>query len=221
MARVKPRRSFADGGFMINHHIAGAATFKVEPTLRADSILSCNEVRHGALQGAALLGISTILLASGCASYRVGSASLYAPDVATVYVPMIESDSFRRDLGERLTEAVIKEIQLKTPFNVVGTPDADSIMSVRLVGDSKRVILESRNDDPRAIEVGRAVVVTWLNRRRDPICMPRTIDLPAELMSIRQTATLIPEAGQSSVTAGQQALERLAQQIVSTMEEPW
>ena len=57
----------------------------------------------------------------------MGAESLYAPDVQTVYVPMIESESFRRDLGERLTEAVVKEIELKSPFKVVGTPDADSI----------------------------------------------------------------------------------------------
>ena len=172
---------------------------------------------------AASLLLSCLLfpLGIGCASYRMGSASLYAPDVTTVYVPMIESDSFRRDLGERLTEAVVKEIELKTPFKVVGTPDADSIMSARLVGDTKRVIIENRNDDPRLVEIGRAVEVTWLNRRREPIRMPRTIDLPPELMSIGQIATLVPEAGQSTVTAGQQAIERLAQQIVSTMEEPW
>ena len=117
----------------------------------------------------AFLWLSCLLFLQviGCASYRMGSASLYAPDVTTVYVPMIESNSFRRDLGKRLTEAVVKEIELKTPFKVVGTPDADSIMSARLVGDSKSVILENRNDDPRLYEIGRAVQVTWLNRRRD------------------------------------------------------
>ena len=56
-----------------------------------------------------------------------GTDSLYAADIATVYVPMIESDSYRRDLGERLTEAVVKEIELKTPYKVVSTPNADSI----------------------------------------------------------------------------------------------
>jgi len=168
-----------------------------------------------------LLSCLLFLQAAGCASYRMGSASLYAPDVTTVYVPMIESDSYRRDLGERLTETVVKEIELKTPFKVVGTPDADSILSARLLGDTKRVIIENRNDDPRSVEIGRAVEVTWLNRRREPIRMSRTIELPPELMSIGQTATLIPEVGQSTVTAGQQAIERLAQQIVSTMEEPW
>ena len=157
----------------------------------------------------------------GCAAYRIGSESLYAADVNTVYVPMIESTSFRRDLGERLTEAVIKEIELKTPFKVVGTPNADSILSARLVQDTKRVIVENQNDDPRAVELNLYAQITWLNRRRQPICIPATVPLPPELVSIGQTSTLLPEAGQSVATAQQQAIERLAQQIVSTMEEPW
>jgi hypothetical protein len=161
------------------------------------------------------------LLALGCAAYRVGSRTLYAPDVDTVYVPMIESDSFRPDLGERLTEAVIKEIELKTPFKVVGTPDADSILSARVVSDTKRVIIENQNDDPRGIEVGMIAEVTWLNRRREPLRAPVGVPLPPELLPIGQTSTLLPEVGQSLVTAQQQAIERLAQQIVSTMEEPW
>ena len=86
---------------------------------------------------------------TGCAGYQVGAGSLYAPDVTTVYVPMIESDSYRRDLGERLTEAVIKEIELKTPYKVVDTPDADSVLSARLTRDTRRTLVENAFDDPR------------------------------------------------------------------------
>ena len=158
---------------------------------------------------------------AGCASYQVGAGSLYAPDVATVYVPMIESGSYRRDLGERLTEAVIKEIELKTPYKVVGTPDADSILSVHLLGDTRRTLVENAYDDPRLFEVATYSEVSWLNRRRLPIAPVQTIGLPPELVRIDQTANLIPEVGQSVVTSQQQAIERLAQQIVGTMEAPW
>ncbi|HYO26373.1 MAG TPA: LPS assembly lipoprotein LptE [Lacipirellulaceae bacterium] len=157
----------------------------------------------------------------GCAAYRVGNGALYAPDVSTVFVPMIESDSFRRDLGERLTEAVIKEIQLKTPFTVVGSPDAaDSILAARLVSDTKRVVVENQNDDPRALEIALVAQVNWHNRRREPLGPPAVIPLPAEL-GITQTAPLLPEAGQSVAVQQQLAIERLAEQIVATMEEPW
>jgi Lipopolysaccharide-assembly len=157
----------------------------------------------------------------GCARYQVGAGSLYAPDIATVYVPMIESDSYRRDLGERLTEAVVKEIELKTPYKVVGTPDADSILSVHLLGDSRRTIVENGFDDPRLSEVAMYSEVSWLNRRRQPIAPVQTLGLPPELVRIDQTSNLIPEVGQSVAVSEQQAIERLAEQIVGTMEAPW
>jgi hypothetical protein len=158
---------------------------------------------------------------AGCAGYQVGAGSLYAPDVTTVYVPMIESDSYRRDLGERLTEAVVKEIELKTPYKVVGTPDADSILSARLIRDTRRTLSENAFDDPRVSETELVAEVTWLNRRRQPIAPVQTLVLPPDLVVIQQTSTLIPEVGQSVATSQQQAIERLAQQIVSTMEMPW
>jgi len=168
-----------------------------------------------------LVTILVFVFLAGCASYRVGNQTLYAPDVRTVYVPMIESESFRRDLGERLTEALIKEIELKTPLKVVGTPDADSILSARLVGDTKRVTIENQNDDPRAVEISMTLEIAWLNRHRKPLGVPATLALPPELLPVNNLAMLIPETGQSVATAQQQAIVRLAQQIVSTMEEPW
>jgi hypothetical protein len=162
-----------------------------------------------------------ILTLAGCMGYQVGAGSLYAPDVTTVYVPMIDSDSYRRDLGERLTEAVIKEIELKTPYKAVSTPDADSILSARLLTDTRRTLIENAYDDPRLSETELRAEVTWLNRRRQPIVPMQAMPVPPELVLISQTTNLIPEIGQSVATSQQQAIERLAQQIVSTMEAPW
>ena len=157
----------------------------------------------------------------GCVGYQVGAGSLYAPDVATVYVPMIDSDSYRRDLGERLTEAVVKEIELKTPYKVVSTPDADSILSARLLTDTRKTLAKNAFDDSRVSETEIRAEVMWLNRRRLPMAPTQAIALPPELVAMNATSNLIPEAGQSVATAQQQAIERLAQQIVATMEAPW
>src|SRR5688572_14469775 len=165
--------------------------------------------------------LASLLACTGCLGYQVGAGSLYAPDVATVYVPMIDSDSYRRDLGERLTEAVVKEIELKTPYKVVNTPDADSILSARLITDTRRTLIENAFDDPRVSETELVAEVTWLNRRRQPIAPVQALPMPPELVIMQQTSTLIPEAGQSVATSQQQAIERLAQQIVSAMETPW
>jgi len=90
-----------------------------------------------------------LVILGGCATYHIGNASLYPPEVHTVYVPMFESVSFRRDLGERLTEAVMKEIEKKTPYKVVSDPNADSILSGRITQESKRVLVGARTGDPR------------------------------------------------------------------------
>lgn len=157
----------------------------------------------------------------GCIGYQVGAGSLYAPDVATVYVPMIDSDSYRRDLGERLTEAVCKEIELKTPYKVVNSPNADSILSARLLTDTRRNLVENAFDDPRVSENEIRAEVTWLNRRRLPMGPVQNIAIPPDLVGMSATSNLIPEAGQTVATSQQQAIDRLAQQIVATMESPW
>src|SRR5207342_2419967 len=117
------------------------------------------------LRDVCLFGILTacLILLTGCIGYQVGTGSLYAPDVATVYVPMIESDSYRRDLGERLTEAVVKEIELKTPYKVVSTPDADSILSARLLTDTRRRVIQNGFSDPRVSETVLRAEVNWIN----------------------------------------------------------
>jgi Lipopolysaccharide-assembly len=182
-------------------------------------ILSTAETWHRIFALAIFAAIS--FRVTGCAHYNVGAGSLYAPDISTVYVPMIESDSFRRDLGERLTEAVIKEIELKTPYKVVGTPDADSILSVHLIADTRRTLVENSFDDPRLSVNTLYSEVSWINRRRLPIVPPQSLALPPDLVGIDQTSNIIPEVGQSVASSQQQAIERLAEQIVGTMESPW
>jgi hypothetical protein len=90
-----------------------------------------------------------------------------------------------------------------------------------LLNDTRHVLAENSFDQPRLSETDLRTEVTWLNRRRLPIVPTQTFAMPPELVSITQTTNLIPEVGQSVATSQQQAIERLAQQIVSTMEAPW
>jgi hypothetical protein len=167
-----------------------------------------------------LVGL-TLLLLPGCAGYQLGTRSLYAPDIATVYVPTFESDSFRQGLGEWLTEAVIKQIELKTPYKVVGDAGADSVLTGRIIADRKRVLVEDAFDQAREVQANFTVQVNWIDRHGAMIRQPATISLPPGLVHFSQTASLVPEAGQSITTAHQESIARLADQIVSTMEAPW
>lgn len=169
----------------------------------------------------ALLALLAPLLPGGCAAYRIGNESLYPTDVRTVYVPIFECSSFRRHLGERITEAVMKEIELKTPYKVTGDSTADSILVGRIVGETKRVVVENKFDEPRELEVGLQVQVSWLDRQRNLIRQFEPIPVPLDLVAVTESATVVPEVGQSIATGHQKAIQRLAQQIVAMMEAPW
>ena len=162
-----------------------------------------------------------VLLATGCAQYQLGTRELFRPDVQTVYVPMVQSDDYRRYLGERLTEAIAKQIETVTPYKVVNGNSADSILNGRIFSTEKRVFAEDINDNPRDLEVSFSVQFTWVDQRGNQMMQPVTVPVPAVTMTLGQSAAFVPEAGQSITTAQQEAIERLARQIVSQMEAPW
>lgn len=161
-----------------------------------------------------------LLLGWGCARYQLGSRTLYPPHIRTVYVPVFESDSYRRYLGERLTEAVIKQIDLHTPYQVVDTPTADSILTGRIISEGKRVLVENPTDEPRQLEVAFVAQVSWLDQHGQLLAQ-QGVDVPAALVDIQATSTVVPEVGQSITTAQQSAIDQLATEIVSLMESPW
>jgi hypothetical protein len=165
--------------------------------------------------------ILAALSSSGCAGYRVGQRSLYRPDIRTVYVPMAQSESFRRYLGERLTEAVVKEIELRTPYKIVDEASADSVLNVRLVSDAKRVLINNQYSEPRDVETDFFIQVSWVDRRGDLIMTPAGIPAAPLLLNIGQQADFVPAAGQSLTTAQQEAIVRLAEQVVGQMEMAW
>jgi hypothetical protein len=172
------------------------------------------------LRATALLILAIAMQSAGCSAYRMGSESLYAPDVQTVYVPMIESDSYRRDLGERLTEAVISEIETKTPYKVIASPAADAVLTVRLHDDIRRVVAEDPFDAVRASQNQLTAEVVYVNHRRSGFAAaPQFIEIPPEFLS--QTSIMVPAVGQTVSSSQQIAIERMAQQIVGSMEEAW
>jgi hypothetical protein len=169
-----------------------------------------------------LAGVVTAV--GGCAGYRFGNNTLYAPNVRTVYVPMIQSDSFRTtpsiDVGERLTEAVCKEIEKRTPFKVVSSPDADSVLTARVVADTKRMVVESPTDQSRMVEMNFQVLVTWADRG-GAVLASGGVPMPAASVDVGQSAMLVPEFGRSVASTQQEMIVKMAQQIVGLMEEPW
>lgn len=179
-------------------------------------------MRHNAAKLCSLVVcVSIALLLSGCAGYQIGSGTLYRQDIHTVYVPIFESDSFRPELGERLTEAVIKCIESTTPYKVTHRPDADSVLRGRIVYDRKRVLTEDRYDMARDIEVSLRVEAAWTDRAGNLIGSQFNRPLPAPLITLTGSSHFVPEGGQSYATSQRESIQKLAEQIVEQMEMPW
>jgi hypothetical protein len=157
----------------------------------------------------------------GCARYRLGVQSLYSCNVRTVYVPMFESDSYRRNLGERLTEAVQKEIEQRTPYKVVGSPSADSVLTGRIRTEAKGVSVEAPTDEARELQYYFTVDVQWIDRNGADLQQMNSLPVPAALVNLLNNNQFYPEVGQSISTAQQEAIDQLARQIVGLMETPW
>ena len=163
---------------------------------------------------ASCLALVVIMAAAGCHFYQFGNQAMFCPSVQTVYVEMFEADTYRKFLGQRLTEAVVKEIELNTPLRITERSLAQSVLRGRLIRDRKRVVTETVNDDPRDLQIDYMLEVTWTDPAGNAL-------MARQVLRLDRSIDFIPEGGQSLVTAEQELINRLARQIVQQMEMPW
>lgn len=163
----------------------------------------------------------TLAGSSGCASYQFGNRSLYRSDVRTVHVPMVQSDSLRRNLGERLTEQICKQIELKTPYKLTDAASADSVLTARIISENKKILATNGLDEARDVETDFFVQVRWVDRRGDLIMNHCDVPVQPLLVNVSSATNFVQEGGQSLVTAHEEAMHRLADQIVGLLEMPW
>lgn len=157
------------------------------------------------------------LAISGC-GYRMGNG--FEPEIQSVYVPIFTSQSDRRGLEFQLTEAVQKQIQLRTPFRVVDQPAADTQLIGKIVNTRKRVLGETKNDDPRELQMSLTVEVRWENLKTGEVLAEKRVPISQQEIQLIQNAEFAPEVGQSLATGYQQVTERMAREIVDLMEAP-
>jgi hypothetical protein len=165
----------------------------------------------------------------------------YDPTIRTVYVSIAKNVTFRRELEDYLTRAVIREINAKpTGMRTVSSRDgADTELCLKVVTWRKGVIIPTPTNQVRQSELGLGIEVIWkdlrpghvgdvLSNRRSalpqepplPGMEQRPPDLPYPVLLL-PTVTYEPELGPSNATAEQQAIDRVAVQIVSMMEKSW
>jgi hypothetical protein len=148
----------------------------------------------------------------------------YNKDISTVYVPPFRSRTFRRDVNLMLTEEVIKEIERRTPYKVVGHEEgADTTLQGEINFTDKNLILPNPFNLPRQLTATLTANMTWTdNRSEKPIGDPAQVQngQPGGMV-VTTVYNFFPEIGETSEAAFYRTAEKLAIQIVNMMEKAW
>ncbi len=157
-----------------------------------------------------------LFLAGGCGpSTGYSNASLFPSDVNNVYLEMFDNRSFRRGIEWTLTDALAKRIEVDTPYKILSNRDrADSVMSGQIVMAGESVLTIER-DTGRALEkeVVLTAVVNWKNMKNGKLMV--------NSRTVTAVATYSDFQGQDFTYASDVAANKLAQDIVQLMENPW
>jgi hypothetical protein len=162
--------------------------------------------RRGA---AALLLCTATVLLGGC-GYRAGGP--FRADVKTVYVDMVGSREFRRDLEFTLTEALKKRIATDTPYKLASRDKADTILQAEVLEERQSAYAEDyESRQPRQKTATFTVKVRWKDVRSGRVL----VEQPALLQSV----DYIPPAGETERFAQERAMDKMAARIVALLYE--
>jgi hypothetical protein len=136
-------------------------------------------------------------------------------EVKTVAV-IFKSNVFRRDLEKQLTEAVIKEIHLRSPYRVIASSaDADSLLTGTIYSDAKNLIVEAPTNLPRELNASIMVQTKWTHNP------PTDIESRQIPTTVSETINFVPEVGETALSGYNHVIQSIAKQIVDMMEQPW
>lgn len=187
-------------------------------TRRHTALPGPRAVRRAAAGAVGMVALSALLVA-GCASDpRDGfsTQSAFPAEITTVAVPILANETFDREIGFQVTQALIREIEAKTPYRVADQARADSILTGRV----RSVQLRQLSKSPQT-GLGQEVVVEvtidfeWRDLARDVPLVSRTQFTGHGLFSPSQPV------GERIDLGRQAAVERLARSIVDEMQTSW
>jgi len=139
----------------------------------------------------------------------------FSADIDTVCVEMLHSREFRRELEFHLTEALVKRIEMDTPYKIADRQVADTVFSGEILEVRQNVLgNQFQTDDPRAIGTSVVLRYRWQDQRTGEILveMPRFVHMDSYIPTVGESFT-------SGVAI--RSLDRMAERIVETMEIDW
>lgn len=157
-----------------------------------------------------ILGMA--LSMGGCGGYQ--NSWLYPEQIQTVYVEMFDTTSFRRGYEYPLTDAICKQIELKTPYKIVSDRNiADSVLSGQLGIASSTLATDRYSARPIEQETLVNVRVTWKDLK--------TGRLLIDGEKVYASSSYSRPLGQTFEYSMSRAVNKAAVRVVELMEKPW
>lgn len=167
-----------------------------------------------------LTTIFSACLIAGCAGYQIGNQSLYTANIQTIYVPMVKAPSLGPHMSERITEAVAKEVERRTPYKLARDYYADAILNIEITDYKQGINFKDKWGGPRQDNLEMKAKVELVNRRYQTPESSYEFSLDQQGIILAH-GSMIPVAGQSTATEQQEAIDKLARCIVNSLEKPW
>lgn len=153
------------------------------------------------------------LLVSGCG---YSHQAIYPDNVATVSINILDNRTFYQGVEFDLTEALIKEVEMRTPYKVVREGDADSVITGVVSSiDQTRLSRSSNGGLVQELEVRLTADLVWTDSRNgEPI---------RDRRGITSVGRYIPSTpvGEPFQVAQHEAVQRLAERFVAAMRADW
>ena len=162
--------------------------------------------------------MSAAMLA-GCAADPTegwSTASVWSTDVRTVSVSMFENSTFNRDFTFEFMDALIKEIEARTPYKVTARGRADTIVTGRIRSiDHTELSKSSLTGLSEEVTVSVTIDLKWTD--------VRTGELLLELGSFTADSLFVPSnPTREPIELGTfGAAQKLARDVVSEMKADW
>jgi len=183
------------------------------------------QIRRALQRVSSRLTLACILVLAGCGYQQAGRYdqpmqsnykwhSLYREDIQSIAVPIFGNRTYTRGIEFRLSEAVIKQMEERTPWKVISRDRADTILEGEITEASFLPLSHDYNTNlPQEQLLTITVKFVWKDLRNGQIL--------GEEKSLSQSATYYPTLGEGSFVGQQLAIEKLALAVVQRLEAQW
>ena len=159
---------------------------------------------------------SVLLLAAMLGGCGYTHQAMFPEDVGSVAVDIFANRTFYQGVEFDVTEAVIKEIELQTPYKVVPGDTADTALHATITRVQQHRLSRRRLGGlVQEMELQIRVNFEWQDLRTGKTLRQRR--------GLKSTGRYIPAVatGETFKTAQHEAAQRMARQIVAVMASQW